>query len=546
MWEALPINEKEEYKRIILAFASLSEMFAQKIEDGDTSGLVPIINSKFQETLFQRAFSAKAEDVGNTSYDASLEKQVGNVMKKYLVGIKTFGIGSGYQNIAQFKAEVGNWSQIFAEIEKNCEEQNLKTKEEINKVNEPLYRKAALKIAEIRNMRIDSSEANAKGFNVEDDRENLETVYHVLMPSKKDEPPCIYVGETSYNRININAIKIIGCTSKKVVNFEFEDGIHRYRFTFADSQLLMDFKNRDIVKDSWDVKYLDDPYAVFAQIADNLDGGKSNKPVSFIHQLSADNLRSKSIFRETYSWKIVNKYGEVERYSGFNAFYGVSSKMSRNNREQAVENLKNDFSDDIPAAELNLIYNGLREYFNLPNAERMRKELLRDNMMKAVKAIDNNDFTARFVKLAFRPVDELYIPLPNSLKFHTEHPDFFAPGAGRFERKNGKWEYVLPKEERAFNMVFEPSGNEIRCFITQDTGKGIESDKSQGHLGNWLLRKVFQLNKYEPLTAKRLDELGINGVRLAKNSDTGNIHFTFLWIDDDNLPDDYIGYKQLS
>ncbi len=74
MWEALPVQEKEEYRKMILAFASLSEMFAQKAEDGKTSSFVPIINSKYQETLFQKVFSAKAEDVGNTSYDVSLEK----------------------------------------------------------------------------------------------------------------------------------------------------------------------------------------------------------------------------------------------------------------------------------------------------------------------------------------------------------------------------------------------------------------------------------------------------------------------------------------
>ena len=46
MWEALPVQEKEEYRKMILAFASLSEMFAQKAEDGKTSSFVPIINSK--------------------------------------------------------------------------------------------------------------------------------------------------------------------------------------------------------------------------------------------------------------------------------------------------------------------------------------------------------------------------------------------------------------------------------------------------------------------------------------------------------------------
>lgn len=90
MWEELPVSKKQEYKRLILAFASLTGMFAQKsmVDDGDVA---PINNSKFQETAFQRAFDAYAEDIGNTSYDASLQCEE----KKYLVGIKTFGIASG-------------------------------------------------------------------------------------------------------------------------------------------------------------------------------------------------------------------------------------------------------------------------------------------------------------------------------------------------------------------------------------------------------------------------------------------------------------------
>ena len=72
MWEDLPSSKKNEYKRLILAFASLTEMFAQKVTD-NVEEAAPIINSKFQETAFQRAFNAYAEDIGNTSYDASLE-----------------------------------------------------------------------------------------------------------------------------------------------------------------------------------------------------------------------------------------------------------------------------------------------------------------------------------------------------------------------------------------------------------------------------------------------------------------------------------------
>lgn len=83
MWSDLPEEKKEEYKRLILAFASLTGMFAQKSYDND-SNVSPIINSKFQETAFQKAFDAYAEDIGNTSYDVSLEENG----EKYLVGIK--------------------------------------------------------------------------------------------------------------------------------------------------------------------------------------------------------------------------------------------------------------------------------------------------------------------------------------------------------------------------------------------------------------------------------------------------------------------------
>lgn len=62
MWKDLPENEKEEYKRMILAFASLTELFSQKNEENDEIP-APIINSKYQETIFQKAFHASAEDM---------------------------------------------------------------------------------------------------------------------------------------------------------------------------------------------------------------------------------------------------------------------------------------------------------------------------------------------------------------------------------------------------------------------------------------------------------------------------------------------------
>ncbi|QWL82413.1 hypothetical protein SKZB199_0619 [Streptococcus sp. ZB199] len=60
MWENLKHEQKEKYKTLIINFASLSEAFSQKAEAEDfndrESYVAPIVNSKFQETVFQKLF----------------------------------------------------------------------------------------------------------------------------------------------------------------------------------------------------------------------------------------------------------------------------------------------------------------------------------------------------------------------------------------------------------------------------------------------------------------------------------------------------------
>lgn len=72
----------------------------------------------------------------------------------------------------------------------------------------------ARRIAKIRNARIESSKAKIKGFKVEIDDSHVHLVYHVLMPSCKGDDSKIYVGETTYDKIDIDNISILGCTGK--------------------------------------------------------------------------------------------------------------------------------------------------------------------------------------------------------------------------------------------------------------------------------------------------------------------------------------------
>ena len=99
MWKKLNDEQKKKYQILITNFASLSEAFTQKHEESN-SIVTPIVNSKFQETVFQKAFNATGEDIANTSYDASL---ITDNNSKFLVGIKSFGFSSGDQKVAQFK-----------------------------------------------------------------------------------------------------------------------------------------------------------------------------------------------------------------------------------------------------------------------------------------------------------------------------------------------------------------------------------------------------------------------------------------------------------
>lgn len=539
MWFELPIRERKEYKKMILAFASLTEIFAQKAESDEH--IVPIINSKYQETIFQKAFQASAEDIGNTSYDAAIRQvRADGSIKKYLIGIKTFGYGSGAQKIAQFKAMQGDWLDILTEIKQNAKGHS---KEEIDEINAPLYLKLATTIAELRNERIQSSEENLKGFSISEDeienKDEVEAVYHVLMPAGKKETPAIYVGEMSYEKIDIPNIKILGCTSpRNPTNFDFTDGSHTYRFTSADSQLLMNFHNTEIVQEKWNVKYADRAYSIFSNIA------KMVYPEIAAEENAEYEVKKYSPeIEESYSWYIpVDSDGEVQKFSGFNSFYGVGSKLEKSQRQKRIESIKVDFEnisyDADKSSDFKELTDSLQAFLigdgHQKNtiAVKMKKVEIRKHIEDLLHEINDSKLTKDVRKLIYRPAEEMYIPIPNSKSFHQKHPYFF--------NRNG----ILGKnadaseKERSFNLIFEPSGKSIRSYITQDSGKAIESYKKQTYLGNWILRKVFQLKPYQPLTRKVLDNLQINGIRLYKEKGSDDIHLLFIYIDSDNPPED--------
>lgn len=529
MWNDLPKEEKDKYKKMILGLSALSPVFAQKQEAEDS--LVPVIFSKFQESAFKSAFHGVLEDVGNTSFDVSLKKEIEDKDKKYLVGIKTFGYGNSEQKVAQFKSDMSSFLELENQIKVNAEHCN--TPQEIGEVNEALYKQFAIKVSELRNDRIESAKQNLRGFQIQDE-DNVELVYHVLMPMN-DGNAKIYVGETSYEKIDIENIEILGCTSaKNAINFRFSDGKHTYKFTPADSQLYMNFDNANIILEDWNVKYVENAEDIILGIYDDVYTAESKS-------VSKKKTVSLPVITESYSWTIADAKGEVPLFSGFNAFYGVGSKASKDSRENKVNRLETKYTNLVNTENLTSLCKKIKDFLlmnSTTDAEKKTKVELREDIIS--KAIDfkNEELLEDVKKLVYRPVEELYIPIPQSEKFHKEHPKFFTDKMNDFS--SDKKTSSTSKEDRKFNLVFEPSGDSVEAFVTQDSGKAIESADSQAILGEWILRKVFQLKPYEPLTTKRMDEIGKNGIRLYKIEGSNDVHLEFIWIDIEEPPKDFI------
>lgn len=529
MWERLPDDGKKRYRKYILAFVSLSGLQAQKADTGDTP--VPIISSKFHEKTFCHAFGATQEDRANTSYDASLRIRDAEGEHRYIIGLKTFGFHSGYQKIAQFKSSLKELDGLFRDIESSATGKDVRS---INEVNHDRYLEIALFLSDIRNRRIRSSVENLRGFRIRPEKDCVESVYHVLMPSDgKAQDAFVAVGETGYETIDTEHITVIGCTgASNPQNFDFTDGRHRYRFTKADSQLLMDFRNREITLETWKAVFIDRPYEVLDGIAEELGIGEEAP--------AAEETVTSVRITESHSWLITSKDGEVERYSGFNNFFGVSSKQGLEQRKNTVSGIIKDWQGRIPGDRFDTVMKAFTPYFlstASSAADRFEREKERERIISLLDGL-NPVFRSAVIRYLYRPVNEIYIPIRNAASFHRDHPDFFAKGATRFKADGKK--LALPPDQRRFTLMFEPSGDTLDAFVTQDFGKGIESWERQSYLGEWILRKVFQLKEREPLTAKRLKELEINAFRLYRTDGDDFVHIEFIWADPLDPPADLV------
>lgn len=106
-----------------------------------------------------------------------------------------------------------------------------------------------------------------------------------------------------------------------------------------------------------------------------------------------------------------------------------------------------------------------------------------------------------------RDPNEVYIPIPKII--HDLYPDFF------------------PERDTPFKLKL-PNGKILNSKVCQDNGKALMS-YSNKDLGQWILRDILKLKEGELLTFQKLEELGIDSVRVDKiGSEDFEINFAKL------------------
>lgn len=131
----------------------------------------------------------------------------------------------------------------------------------------------------------------------------------------------------------------------------------------------------------------------------------------------------------------------------------------------------------------------------------------------------------------------LYSTKPNGTKYVAEKSGLNQWNGARFVRRTGEYKprdpnelYIpypaedrrntvgfFPDRDTVFNLRL-PDGSEIPAKICQDDGKAIMSNPNN-LLGEWLLRKVFELSEGTLVTYEMLLKFGIDSVVFTKHGE---------------------------
>lgn len=98
-----------------------------------------------------------------------------------------------------------------------------------------------------------------------------------------------------------------------------------------------------------------------------------------------------------------------------------------------------------------------------------------------------------------RNEDEVYIPIPSWIH----------------ERKKGFFNYIDNDTRTGSFKVKLPNEKVLSMKVAQQGGKALQSDPNKA-LGKWILRDVLKLKPLELVTKEKLDQKGIDSIKLSK------------------------------
>ena len=314
------------------------------------------------------------------------------------------------------------------------------------------------RIAEYRNDRIRIT-MNLHGID--------EMIYHIV----KRVPGSMKILEHAFEYIDIDNIEIITNRGNSN-NTYFTDGNHTYHFSLSKNTLYMIFSELDEL-DSFPVQIMADPYAYLMEhrhanetpiIIETMGTDVVDYTVNLGQNVLADiDLRTRQLCLRLYT--IDRKTGEkiVAPTSGLNQWNGVRTS----NRRRA-------------------------------------------------------DGTVVHVETPRDP-NELYIPY--TAKDRNRKPDFFPPRDVSFNLHLPDGTIISAK---VCQEAYKKMSEEKYDMLTEDekriederrmAGKAIMSNPNRV-LGEWLLRKVFELQEGTPVTYHMLERFGIDSVIFTKIDD---------------------------
>lgn len=282
VWGQYPIEQRQRYEKYLQGYGALTKLFTQK------NSHIPYLDSKYQETVYARAFDSKNTDIGNTPHDILSVVNGRNIG----IGLKTWmNSAPSYQKVMQLKRY------------KDDIDQYLDSPTDL-----------ARKVSEIKNDRLESDYFRL-GLS-----ENL-NIYHYVVR----DAGVFKIAETTYPEVDISHIRNaeFSKNNNKITAVAWSDDKKYYKYTFADSQVYMRFDlaaDDTVLVDTVPITVLDDPFTKILELADELAASKDGAtPVSSGSKIDLAYL-------PLYSYRT----GEVEARSGLNAWNGASKSKGSN------------------------------------------------------------------------------------------------------------------------------------------------------------------------------------------------------------------------